>query len=77
VIRIKAGSVRRTGRSTEGVRLMDLPEDDLVCGVASVVETQEGDDVMGDVGDVGDEAGADGPASEEPAPDAPAEPPAG
>ncbi len=41
VIRIEAGSVRRTGRSTEGVRLMDLPEDDRVCGVASVDEPQE------------------------------------
>jgi len=41
VIRIEASSVRRTGRSTEGVRLMDLPEDDRVCGVASVDEPQE------------------------------------
>ena len=30
--------MRRTGRSTEGVRLMNLADDDLVVGVASVVE---------------------------------------
>jgi len=41
VIRIEAGSIRRTGRSTEGVRLMDMADDDLVCGVASVVDAQD------------------------------------
>ncbi|MBY0396021.1 MAG: DNA gyrase subunit A, partial [Thermoleophilia bacterium] len=59
VIRIEAGSVRRTGRSTEGVRLMDLPEDDRVCGVASVDEPQEPD--------VGEEE----PVAAAPGPDAP------
>src|SRR5262249_41451835 len=33
VIRIDAGSIRRTGRLTEGVRLMDVGDDDLVQGV--------------------------------------------
>ncbi|WP_246496294.1 DNA gyrase subunit A [Miltoncostaea marina] len=46
VIRIQAGTVRRTGRSTEGVRLMNLPEDDRVSGVASVVEPN-GEDAGG------------------------------
>ena len=46
VIRIAAESVRRTGRSTEGVRLMNLADDDAVVGVASVVEATD---------DVGDE----------------------
>ena len=41
VIRIKVDDVRRTGRSTEGVRVMNMAEDDLVCGVASVVEPDE------------------------------------
>jgi DNA gyrase subunit A len=41
VIRIKADSVRRTGRSTEGVRIMNMSDEDLVCGVASVVEGTE------------------------------------
>ncbi len=43
VIRIDAGSVRRTGRSTEGVRLMNLADDDQVSGVASVVEQEDAD----------------------------------
>jgi DNA gyrase subunit A len=42
VIRIEAGSVRRTGRSTEGVRLMDVGDEDRVSGVASVVEAEGG-----------------------------------
>jgi DNA gyrase subunit A len=41
VIRIAAESVRRTGRSTEGVRLMNLADDDAVVGVASVVEADD------------------------------------
>jgi DNA gyrase subunit A len=40
VIRIQVDSIRRTGRSTEGVRVMNMAEDDLVCGVASVVEAE-------------------------------------
>jgi DNA gyrase subunit A len=47
VIRIAAESVRRTSRSTEGVRLMNLADDDAVVGVASVVEAN-GDDGVGD-----------------------------
>jgi DNA gyrase subunit A len=47
VIRIKVDSVRRTGRSTEGVRIMNMSDDDLVCGVASVVEG--GDDESADL----------------------------
>ena len=56
VIRIEVDSIRRTGRSTEGVRVMNIAEDDLVCGVASVVEPQE---VLGD--DEEDEPGPGGP----------------
>ena len=41
VIRIEVDSIRRTGRSTEGVRVMNIAEEDLVCGVASVVEPEE------------------------------------
>jgi DNA gyrase subunit A len=57
VIRIEVGSIRRTGRSTEGVRLMDMAEDDLVCGVASVVDAHD-DDVIDDDADGPDGAGA-------------------
>ncbi len=48
VIRIAAETVRRTGRSTEGVRLMNLADDDAVVGVASVVEANEVNDEAGD-----------------------------
>lgn len=41
VIRIEVGGIRRTGRSTEGVRLMDMADEDRVCGVASVEEGGE------------------------------------
>ena len=41
VIRIDAESVRKTGRSTEGVRLMDLPDDDQVATVAAVLDNDE------------------------------------
>ena len=41
VIRIRVDDVRSMGRSTEGVRVMNMADDDLVCGVASVVEPSE------------------------------------
>ena len=44
VIRITAESIRRTGRSTEGVRLMNLGDDDAVVVVASVDEANGDDD---------------------------------
>jgi DNA gyrase subunit A len=59
VIRIEVSSVRRTGRSTEGVRLMVMSDDDQVCGVASV---EEGTDV--EAGDSG-VAATEAPAAEE------------
>jgi DNA gyrase subunit A len=59
VIRIEVGSVRRTGRSTEGVRLMVMSDEDQVCGVASV---EEGPEVA--AGDTGD-APVEAPAAEE------------
>jgi DNA gyrase subunit A len=70
VIRIAVGDIRRMGRSTEGVRLMVLGDDDQVSGVAPVEEGSGpvGDEeaVDGDVADVeGDAEGA------EVAPDAP------
>ncbi len=43
VIRIKVDDIRKTGRSTEGVRVMNMTDEDLVCGVASVVEPGEDD----------------------------------
>jgi DNA gyrase subunit A len=68
VIRIQVDSIRRTGRSTEGVRVMNMAEDDLVCGVASVVEAEaELEGLEGDEGDEEPVAGApDAPADAEP-----------
>ena len=40
VIRIDVDAVKRMGRSTEGVRLMVLKEDDRVASVATVVESE-------------------------------------
>ena len=49
VIRIDIGSIRQIGRSTQGVRLMDIGEDDRVCGLAEVTEAaEELDAVSGD-----------------------------
>ncbi len=41
VIRIDVDSIRQMGRATEGVRLMDTAEDDMVSGVASVIEADD------------------------------------
>ena len=43
VIRIDAESVRRTGRSTEGVRLMVLADDDQIASVAAVLDNDDAD----------------------------------
>ncbi len=60
LIRFETSSVRRTGRSTEGVRLMGIDDDDMVCGVAEAGETPV-DDV--------DEAVLDAEESDEDAPE--------
>jgi DNA gyrase subunit A len=41
VIRIDVSSVRRTGRSTEGVRLMEMGDDDQIASVAAVLEQDD------------------------------------
>jgi DNA gyrase subunit A len=54
VIRITVSGIRRMGRSTEGVRLMVVGDDDRVCGVAQVEEgtsdSDEGSDEIEGVG---------------------------
>jgi len=53
--------MRRTGRSTEGVRLMVMADEDRVCGVASVEEGGEvGDAPQGDAAPIDAAAPADG-----------------
>ncbi len=58
--------MRRTGRSTEGVRLMVLGDDDQVSGIASVVEQEDAD-----LPEELEEPGAPATAPAEDAPDAP------
>jgi DNA gyrase subunit A len=68
VIRIETGTIRRTGRSTEGVRLMDMGDDDQVSAVAAVVEPSaaSGDDAEGalETDDVLADAAAEAEATE-------------
>jgi DNA gyrase subunit A len=40
VIRIKTEMIRSTGRATQGVRLINLDENDAICGVALARETE-------------------------------------
>jgi DNA gyrase subunit A len=72
VIRIEVASIRRMGRSTEGVRLMVLGDDDQVSGIAPVEEGSGPDEFDGEAGDA--DGAADLPADADP--DEPDEPPA-
>ena len=75
VIRIEVGSVKKMGRSTEGVRLMDVGEEDQVVTCAPVDEQDDtgvDDDTATDDGAVEGEATGDIASDAEP--DAPAEP---
>lgn len=60
VIRIDVGAVKRMGRSTEGVRLMVVGDEDRVANVASVVEQQE-DEIDAVAIAEGEESGAAAP----------------
>jgi len=41
IVRLKTGDIRRSGRSTQGVRLIDLAEGDRVMGAAILREKDE------------------------------------
>jgi len=43
ILRTRMGDIREIGRNAQGVRLIDLPDDDRVVGVAKLAETDEGD----------------------------------
>jgi DNA gyrase subunit A len=43
ILRARMGDMREIGRNAQGVRLMNLPEDDRLVGVAKLAETDEGD----------------------------------
>ncbi len=47
IIRIEAGEIRKTGRSTQGVRLVNVEDGDIVAGASLIPEA---DDVEGEVG---------------------------
>jgi DNA gyrase subunit A len=51
VIRFDVSTVRRTGRSTEGVRLMNIADDDMVCRVAEVGESSPEEEAAADEAD--------------------------
>jgi DNA gyrase subunit A len=44
IIRMKAGDLRPIGRDTQGVRLMDLADDDRLVSIATLTEPDNGDD---------------------------------
>jgi DNA gyrase subunit A len=50
VLRTRLDQIRETGRSTQGVTLMNLSDDDIIIGVAVMDSSAEGDD-MGMNGD--------------------------
>ncbi len=58
ILRARMADIREIGRNAQGVRVMDLPEDDRLVGVARLAETEEGD-VSTDPG----EDSAEGPGS--------------
>jgi DNA gyrase subunit A len=43
ILRARMTDIREIGRNAQGVRVMDLPEDDRLVGVAKLAETDEGD----------------------------------
>src|SRR5579884_1051607 len=44
ILRLRAGDIRVIGRNTQGVRLIDLAEEERVCGVARLAEKGERDE---------------------------------
>ena len=59
ILRARMTDIRNIGRNAQGVRVMDLPDDDRLVGVAKLAETDEGD-----VSDVSGEDSLESPDSE-------------
>ena len=57
LIRMPVKGIRVAGRNTQGVKLVNLDEKDLVMAVARVIPEDDGD---GSAGDAGDDAGDEG-----------------
>jgi len=51
ILRCKVDDIRQIGRNTQGVRLLDLEDDDRVIGVARLAESAERDDSLSGNGD--------------------------
>ncbi len=47
ILRMAANDVRAIGRATQGVKLIDIVEDDVVVSIAKLAEKEEGDDSSG------------------------------
>ena len=67
IIRIHVDDIRVIGRSTQGVKLMDLEGDDRLVAIAKVAERDNGDAV---VDEIGPEGGPDAGGETPPEPDA-------
>ena len=50
ILRARMTDIREIGRNAQGVRVMDLPEEDRLVGVAKLAETEEEDisEVLGE-----------------------------
>ena len=53
ILRTRMGDIREIGRNAQGVRLIHLPDEDRVVGVAKLAETDEGDLESERNGDIG------------------------
>jgi DNA gyrase subunit A len=47
MIRIESGTIRQAGRSTQGVRLVNLEEGDMVAAASVIPDDHNGDDTQG------------------------------
>jgi len=48
IVRVAADTVRKTGRNTQGVRVINVAKDDKLVGVARVAEEDPGEDTAAD-----------------------------
>ena len=60
IVRIQSETIRQTGRATQGVRVINLAEGEVLAGVARIAEeeAEEGDSAAGEA-PAGNEAGAE------------------
>ena len=52
ILRMRAGGIRAIGRATQGVRLIEMEEGDMVVSVAKLAEREEDEGPDGDEADV-------------------------